>query len=559
MADFKRLFADRTWRVIALGALGFSTLALFMTVGSDTTKCAFAAAGTCPAGDTRTFARGLQINTDAADSDTIISGDGETNLLFVDASTDRIGIGTSTPATLLHVAGAARVDGAFTIGALSLSGTLSANNNNILGVNSLTATSSTMGTLAVTSIGAHSLTGAITAGNQSITGVNSLTATSSTFGTIAATSIGGYTLTGALLAGNQSITGVNNLTATSSTIGTLAVTSIGAHSLTGAITAGNQSITGINSLTATSSTIGTLTLTNPLTVANGGCGTTSLTAYAVLTGGTTATNPCQSVSGVGTSGQVLTSNGAGALPTWQTAAAGGGSGTFPDDGWFTATSTWTYSSADAPVFVIATSIDEPRAATGTRLKLTQTTGGTKYGIVVNRTASALTVYMGTDYTLANEAITSPEVSPVRFPAGFPAAPTKWRVQLTDTTSRTQASPTGAAFYNLGSLSITVPIGSWLFSYQIDAKWDGGTNPNRGTVALSTSSSSVSDNELAYLVGFDVGATGQVLRFPVNRQKLLDLTAKATYYAIMNATHYINEIAFDNAYGTMIVTALSAYY
>lgn len=61
-------------------------------------------------------------------------------------------------------------------------------------------------------------------------------------------------------------------------------------------------------------------------VAGGGTGDTSFTAFSVICGGTTSTAALQNVSGVGTSGQVLTSNGAGALPTWQ---AGGGGGTSP--------------------------------------------------------------------------------------------------------------------------------------------------------------------------------------------------------------------------------------
>jgi hypothetical protein len=56
-------------------------------------------------------------------------------------------------------------------------------------------------------------------------------------------------------------------------------------------------------------------------VADGGTGGGSFTAYAVICAGTTSTGPFQNVSGVGTAGQVLTSNGAAALPTWQ---AGGG-------------------------------------------------------------------------------------------------------------------------------------------------------------------------------------------------------------------------------------------
>lgn len=57
-------------------------------------------------------------------------------------------------------------------------------------------------------------------------------------------------------------------------------------------------------------------------VADGGTGVSSLTAYAVICGGTTSTGAVQSIAGVGTSGQVLTSNGAGALPTFQDASSG---------------------------------------------------------------------------------------------------------------------------------------------------------------------------------------------------------------------------------------------
>lgn len=56
---------------------------------------------------------------------------------------------------------------------------------------------------------------------------------------------------------------------------------------------------------------------NPITVSQGGTGDSSFTAYSVVCAGTTSTGQLQNVSGVGTSGQVLTSNGSSALPTWQ--------------------------------------------------------------------------------------------------------------------------------------------------------------------------------------------------------------------------------------------------
>lgn len=62
----------------------------------------------------------------------------------------------------------------------------------------------------------------------------------------------------------------------------------------------------------------------PVVVSEGGTGLSSATAYAVLCGGTTGTGAFQSIVSVGTAGQVLTSNGAGALPTFQAGGAGSG-------------------------------------------------------------------------------------------------------------------------------------------------------------------------------------------------------------------------------------------
>ena len=70
--------------------------------------------------------------------------------------------------------------------------------------------------------------------------------------------------------------------------------------------------------------LNSLTLATDLAVAEGGTGRSSHTAYAVICGGTTATAAQQSIASVGTSGHVFTSNGAGALPTFQAAAGGGG-------------------------------------------------------------------------------------------------------------------------------------------------------------------------------------------------------------------------------------------
>lgn len=150
-------------------------------------------------------------------------------------------------------------------------------------------------------------------------------------------------------------TGINN-GASTITLGGSVVTA-GAHTLSGAF-ASTFTFTGITSVTfPTSGTLATtaqlptpaaltktddtnvtmtlggtpatsllqavsLTLgwTGQLSVPRGGTGLASATAYAVICGGTTSTGAFQSIASVGTAGQVLTSNGAGALPTMQNVA-----------------------------------------------------------------------------------------------------------------------------------------------------------------------------------------------------------------------------------------------
>lgn len=74
---------------------------------------------------------------------------------------------------------------------------------------------------------------------------------------------------------------------------------------------------GTTGLTPAAATTGAVSVSGTLVVGNGGTGKTSFTTYGVVCGGTTATGALQNIS-AGTSGQVLTSAGAAALPSFQT-------------------------------------------------------------------------------------------------------------------------------------------------------------------------------------------------------------------------------------------------
>lgn len=84
-------------------------------------------------------------------------------------------------------------------------------------------------------------------------------------------------------------------------------------------------ITGGNGIgTAGAGNTVDISLNSPVLVTTGGTGRNSALAFGVVCGGTTSTTAQQSIASVGTAAQVLTSNGAGSLPTFQAAAAGGG-------------------------------------------------------------------------------------------------------------------------------------------------------------------------------------------------------------------------------------------
>jgi len=84
--------------------------------------------GTLQATGDVTFNGGsFSFNSGLADKDAVFAGDTQANLLFTDASTDRVGINTASPTTQLDVAGTFRATGAATLSStLGVTGLLTA-------------------------------------------------------------------------------------------------------------------------------------------------------------------------------------------------------------------------------------------------------------------------------------------------------------------------------------------------------------------------------------------------------------------------------------------------
>lgn len=178
-----------------------------------------------------------------------------------------------------------------------------------------------------------------------------------------------------------------------------------------------------------------------------------------------------------------------------------------NSGWTNVSDTWEYSSwsSTTKTGVITT----PSGATslygaGMRIRITQATGGTKYGIIVKVTSTELTVYFGTDYTLNNETISAPSYSQQKAPLGFPLDPAKWTVTTTDTSPRTTTSATYASM----SVSSTAPIGVWNTKLQVGLRTEQstGTAYNKSFVMLSSDGSTPAATDLEGIVIFTAPAS-----------------------------------------------------
>ncbi len=192
-----------------------------------------------------------------------------------------------------------------------------------------------VGQSSITTTGALA-SGSLAAGFTVVTGALGGTGVANSGKTI---TLGGNLTTSGAFASTFTMTGVTNVTfPTSGTLSTTTGTVTSVSGTTNRVTStggttpvidisasyvGQSSITTTGALASGSLAAGFTTVTVPL----GGTGNTTFTAYSVICAGTTAQGTFQNVSGVGSATQVLTSNGASALPTWQAPSSGAAAAT----------------------------------------------------------------------------------------------------------------------------------------------------------------------------------------------------------------------------------------
>lgn len=335
----------------------------------------------------------------------------------------------------------------------------------------------------------------------------------------------GGTLT---LSGAYSFTGT--LTGTTSivfpTSGTLATTALlptpapltGVDDTNVTLTLGGTPATAL--LQATSITLG---WTGELSVTRGGTGNSTFNAYSVLCAGITATGAFQNVSGVGTLGQILTSNGAGLLPTWETR-------TLPVPAALTRVDdtniTLTLGGTPTTALLQATSITAGWAGT---------LSGTRGGTGVNNGASTIT--LGGSLTTSGafaSTFTMTGVTAVTFP-------------VSGTLATTAQLPTPAALTANDDANVTLTLGgtpatALLRAASISAGWNGELALTRGGTGASLAAINggiVYTNATNFVILASVGAAGRMLQSGA-------FSAPSWSTATYPATTTINQLLYSSA-------------
>lgn len=234
------------------------------------------------------------------------------------------------------------------------------------------------------------------------------------------------------------------------------------------------------------------------------------------------------------------------------------------NGWLPLPAVLAYSSAPGNATYIATTSVNLTSFIGPGDKIWLTQSSTSlYFIVTAINSTTITLYGGTDYTLANSAITLPYFSKSKSPVGFPQAIEKWTVSVVDTSDRTQASPINGTWYNLGAgaLTIGLPIGSWLLGAKATIYCVAPSTLARVNSTLSTSSTTIGNGAFGAVFESSItGASAVTISGTYTVEKPVTVAVLTTYYLnIMADVTGITTIAVLGADGpTTQIFAISAY-
>lgn len=207
-----------------------------------------------------------------------------------------------------------------------------------------------------------------------------------------------------------------------------------------------------------------------------------------------------------------------------------------DLGWVATGESWTFSSwTSASRIGVATvpSDATTKYTPGMRVRFSQTTGGTKYGIITYVTSTTLTIFFPSGVTFTNETITSPVYSSIKVPYGFNTDPSVW--ELTYGVTSNTATNVGSFnnWVNPGGANVSVGPGAWKVSIRGSmTQVNSSASGQFSRAGIGTTNNSVVDNDCFQTTYVRTGSTSSGA-IPFSLEKYFVNTSATTYY--MNAT------------------------
>jgi hypothetical protein len=196
-------------------------------------------------------------------------------------------------------------------------------------------------------------------------------------------------------------------------------------------------------------------------------------------------------------------------------------------------STWAKGQIDDLFLINGYALDEQTIAAKYAAATAQGTGDltlTKYFLCTASSYSApnttVTLYGGTDHSLANATISNAYYSTQKAPYGFPLNPAKWTVYGNSVFDDNTGGPAQGTWYNQGT-SAVIPLGYWNLQYSASFQMSNASAIAMfGSVTLSPTASAKTDDSMTVAV-----ASGNVTtaRYAVTANKDVYLPVKKTFY------------------------------
>lgn len=162
---------------------------------------------------------------------------------------------------------------------------------------------------------------------------------------------------------------------------------------------------------------------------------------------------------------------------------------------------------------------------GMKVKFTQNSA-IKYAFITAISTTQLTLFLGTDYTINNSAISNTYFSMLKSPYGFPTNPNKWSLFKLITNDYIFTDTASATFISFKGINLSLPIGCWKLIFSGTSYSDRVVINKNCLFTLSTTLTSETNTELT--TRLDTLVAGALNSMQFYKESILSVDTLTTF-------------------------------